>query len=54
MRVHAVGERKITYNHVMVVTKGLNVFVLFVLVVLFVCFLLEVVLSFDPVAREKS
>ena len=52
MRVHAVGERKVTWNHVIVVTKGLNVFVL--LFVLFVCFLLGVVLSFDPVAREKS
>ena len=54
MRTCAVRGRKITYN-VTVVTKSLNVFVL-LLFCLFVCllFLSGVVLSFDPIGREKS
>ena len=50
MRTCAAGGRKITHN-VTVVTKSLNVFVLLLFCLLF---LLGVVLSFDPIAREKS
>ena len=51
MRVHAVEERKVTWNHVIVVTKGLNVFVLLLFCLFVFCSGLYYLLT---LLQEKS